>query len=72
VLNKGFIAIDGSSLTVCDSDAKGLFAVHLIPETLRLTRLGEKAPGERLNIELDPRTIAIVDTVERVLAERAR
>ncbi|HIF96743.1 MAG TPA: riboflavin synthase, partial [Myxococcales bacterium] len=59
------------SLTVCDADAKGLFAVHLIPETLRITRLGEKTPGDRLNVELDPRTVAIVDTVERVLTERA-
>jgi riboflavin synthase len=71
VLNKGFVAVDGSSLTVCDADAKGLFAVHLIPETLRITRLGEKTPGDRLNVELDPRTVAIVDTVERVLTERA-
>jgi riboflavin synthase len=70
VLNKGFIAVDGSSLTVCDAEPTGAFAVHLIPETLRLTRLGEKGPGDRVNIELDPRTVAIVDTVERVLDER--
>jgi riboflavin synthase len=42
----------------------------LIPETLRLTRLGQKRLGDRLNIELDPRTVAIVDTVERVMEER--
>jgi riboflavin synthase len=71
VLNKGFIALDGSSLTVCDANARGSFAVNLIPETLRLTGLGDKKPGDRLNVELDPRTVAIVDTVERVLAERA-
>jgi len=70
VLNKGFIAVDGSSLTVCDATAGGSFAVHLIPETLRLTRLGQKRLGDRLNIELDPRTVAIVDTVERVMEER--
>ena len=70
VLNKGFIAVDGSSLTVCDATADGSFAVHLIPETLRLTRLGQKRLGDRLNIELDPRTVAIVDTVERVMGER--
>ncbi len=70
VLNKGFIAVDGSSLTVCDATADGSFAVHLIPETLRLTRLGQKRLGDRLNIELDPRTVAIVDTVERVMEER--
>ena len=70
VLNKGFIAVDGSSLTVCDATADGSFVVHLIPETLRLTRLGQKRLGDRLNIELDPRTVAIVDTVERVMEER--
>jgi riboflavin synthase len=72
VLHKGFIAIDGSSLTVGERDAeRGRFDIHLIPETLRLTNLGRREPGDRVNVELDPRTVAIVDTVERVLSERA-
>ena len=71
VLDKGFIAVDGSSLTVCETQAEGSFAVHLIPETLRLTRLGERQVGDPVNIELDPRTVAIVDTVERVMDERS-
>jgi len=70
ILNKGFIAVDGSSLTVAEPDATGHFWLHLIPETLRLTNLGRKQPGDRVNIELDARTVAIVETVERVLAER--
>ena len=70
VLKKGFIAVDGSSLTVGDVDPEGRFSVHLIPETLRLTNLGRKRVGDRVNIELDARTVAIVDTVERILAER--
>jgi riboflavin synthase len=69
ILPKGFIAVDGSSLTVGETEAEG-FAVHLVPETLRLTNLGHKRPGDRVNIELDARTVAIVDTVERVLAQR--
>jgi riboflavin synthase len=72
ILPKGFIAVDGSSLTVGLTDPSGSFEIHLIPETLRRTRLGEKRVGDRVNIELDPRTVAIVDTVERVLAERER
>jgi riboflavin synthase len=72
ILPKGFIAVDGSSLTVGDTNCAGYFDLHLIPETLRATRLGHKQPGDRVNIELDPRTVAIVDTVERVLAERER
>jgi riboflavin synthase len=70
ILPKGFIAVDGSSLTVGDTDPAGSFALHLIPETLRLTKFGSKGVGERVNIELDARTVAIVDTVERVLDQR--
>lgn len=70
ILEKGFVAVDGSSLTVGKTDPTGRFGLHLIPETLRLTNLGAKPVGARVNIELDPRTVAIVDTVERVLAER--
>ncbi|MET0386240.1 MAG: riboflavin synthase subunit alpha [Polyangiales bacterium] len=75
ILHKGFIAIDGSSLTVGEvrqAGEHGSFDIHLIPETLRLTNFGKKAVGARVNVELDPRTVAIVETVERVLAERAQ
>ena len=70
ILAKGFIAVDGSSLPVGETDPSGAFWLHLIPETLRLTNLGRKLAGDRVNIELDSRTVAIVDTVERVLAAR--
>jgi riboflavin synthase len=67
ILPKGFIAVDGSSLTVGDTNPQGFFTVHLIPETLRLTNFGNKKIGDRVNIELDRTTQAIVTTVERVL-----
>ena len=70
ILPKGFIAIDGSSLTVGEVNAAGRFWLHLIPESLRLTNLGNKGVGDRVNIELESKTVAIVDTVERVLEER--
>jgi riboflavin synthase len=70
ILHKGFIALDGSSLTVGETRAEGSFDVHLIPETLRVTNFARKAAGARVNVELDPRTVAIVDTVERVLQQR--
>ncbi len=70
ILHKGFIGIDGCSLTVGRTSSEGRFSLHLIPETLRLTNLGQKDPGSRVNIELDPKTVAIVETVERVMAER--
>lgn len=69
VLHKGFVAVDGCSLTVGDVSDVG-FAVNLIPETLRRTTLGALRPGDRVNIELDPVTVATVTTVERVLAAR--
>ena len=70
ILHKGFIALDGSSLTVGDVAPEGRFDVHLIPETLRVTNFARRKVGDRVNVELDARTIAIVETVERVLAER--
>jgi riboflavin synthase len=70
IFQKGFIAVDGSSLTVGTTDPAGTFELHLIPETLRLTNWGQRAVGDRVNIELDWRTVAIVESVERVLAER--
>jgi riboflavin synthase len=70
ILHKGFIALDGSSLTVGRAGAEGSFDVHLIPETLRVTNFARKRVGDRLNVELDSRTVAIVETVERVLAAR--
>ena len=54
---KGFIAIDGSSLTVGEVSRDGRFWIHLIPETLRLTALGNKRVGDRVNVELDARTV---------------
>lgn len=69
ILHKGYIGIDGISLTVGEVTASR-FCVHLIPETLQRTTLGSKKLGSRVNIEIDPQTQAIVDTVERVLAQR--
>lgn len=50
---KGPVALDGVSLTVGQRTTAATFTVHLIPETLRQTTLGEKTIGERVNIELD-------------------
>ena len=69
ILHKGFIGIDGISLTVGEVTATR-FCVYLIPETLQRTTLGNKKLGQRVNIEIDPQTQAVVDTVERVLASR--
>lgn len=69
VLPKGYVAVDGVSLTVGDVVAGG-FAVHLIPETRRVTTLDCLRAGDRVNVEVDAATQAVVETVERVLAAR--
>ena len=69
ILYKGFIGVDGISLTVGEVTPTR-FCVHLIPETLQRTTLGIKKLGDRVNIEIDPQTQAVVDTVERVLAAK--
>lgn len=73
VFSKGYIGIDGISLTIGDvkeSTDKGesFFNVNLIPETLLRTNIGSRKAGDRINIEIDPQTQAIVGTVERILS----
>jgi riboflavin synthase len=70
VFAKGYIGIDGISLTIGEV-AGDEFNVNLIPETLERTNIGTRRPGDRVNIEIDPQTQAIVDTVERVMAARS-
>ena len=70
VLTKGYIGIDGISLTVGEVK-DDTFCVHLIPETLNRTNMGTRQVGEWVNIEIDPQTQAIVETVERVLQNKA-
>ena len=67
---KGYIAIDGISLTVGKVNS-GLFDLHIIPETMRLTTLESKNVGDVVNIEIDSNTQLIVETIERLLAERS-
>ena len=69
IIEKGFVAIDGISLTV-GAVQSNIFALHLIPETLRMTTLATKQEGDAVNIEIDSNTQTIVSTVERILAEK--
>lgn len=60
---KGFVALHGISLTLCDVDKeKLLFTVHLIPETLKRTNLSQKKVGEELNFESDYLIQAIIES----------
>lgn len=62
---KGYIAVDGSSLTIGLTDKKQRsFEVYLIPETLRKTNFGNKNIGDNVNIEPDMKTMLLVETVQ--------
>jgi riboflavin synthase len=67
LVDKGSVTVDGVSLTVVRvDDASGTFEVSLIPETLARTTLGQRAPGDAVNLEVD----VVAKYVERILALR--
>ena len=67
---KGFVALNGASLTVAQLDREAsTVAVSLIPETLKRTTFGDIRIGDRLNLEVDPQTQAVVDTVRSMLPD---
>jgi riboflavin synthase len=71
VFAKGYIAINGASLTVAEADRRARWLeVWLIPETLRMTTFGDKREGDTLNIEIERGTQVVVDTVRDALDER--
>lgn len=74
LFDKGYIGVDGISLTIGDvrhTESRDVeFSVNLIPETLSRTTLQNRAPGDQVNIEIDPQTQVIVETVERVLSQK--
>tara|TARA_Y100000746_G_scaffold43798_1_gene33219 strand:- start:6721 stop:7341 length:621 start_codon:yes stop_codon:yes gene_type:complete len=64
ILEKGYISIDGMSLTI-GKVSRDSFSLHIIPETLRITTIGQKKVGDYVNIEIDSRTQAVVDTIRK-------
>ncbi len=70
LMPKGFVSLNGCSLTIGESVNEGYFSIHLIPETLAVTTFGSAQIGDRINLEIDPSTQTIVDTVERYLSEK--
>lgn len=69
LLSKGFVGLDGCSLTLGDV-LDDTFSVHLIPETLKRTLFGQRQVGDVINIEIDAQTQAVVDTVRRIWAKK--
>lgn len=64
LVEKGSVTIDGISLTVAGLDEEG-FEVAIIPHTREVTTLGSKAPGSRVNVEVD----VLAKYVERLLSK---
>ncbi len=64
---KGSVAVDGVSLTV-NRVQGSRFTVFLIPHTLEVTNLGDRRPGDPLNLEFD----LVAKYVESLLAPYAR
>jgi riboflavin synthase len=52
IVEKGFIAVDGISLTVVNREGTS-FSIAVIPYTLNNTVLKERKPGDPVNIEVD-------------------
>jgi riboflavin synthase len=67
---KGFVALDGASLTISAVDRQQhQFAVSLIPETIARTTLGQATPGVSVNLEVDYQAQAVIETLERLLED---
>lgn len=65
VVHKGSITLDGISLTVNEIQGD-VIALSLIPETLAITTLGYKEPGDLINVEAD----VMAKHIERLLEMR--
>jgi len=65
VVLKGSITIDGVSLTI-NEVGENFVGLSLIPETLRLTTLGTKQPGDKVNVEAD----VMAKHIERLIEAR--
>jgi len=65
VVMKGFITVDGVSLTVARL-GKTFFEIALIPHTAERTTLGALRPGDAVNVEVD----IIAKYVERITKKR--
>ncbi|WP_413111477.1 riboflavin synthase subunit alpha [Thaumasiovibrio sp. DFM-14] len=71
IFPKGYIALNGASLTVSDVNKKeGWFDVWLIPETRRMTTFEQKQRGSNINVEIERGTQVVVDTVRDAIDEK--
>jgi riboflavin synthase len=65
VVEKGSIAVDGVSLTVAGI-GPGWLTVALVPHTLEVTTLGDRQPGDPVQLEVD----VVAKYIERLVVVR--
>ncbi|NVC50462.1 riboflavin synthase subunit alpha [Vibrio diabolicus] len=71
IFPKGYVAINGCSLTISDVDKQaGYFEVWLIPETRRVTSFSLKRVGDWVNVEIERGTQVVVDTIQSTLEQK--
>lgn len=68
IVEKGFIAIDGVSLTIAGR-TKTTFSIALIPHTSKITTFGERRVGDLVNVEVDVTAKYVGQMVELYLKD---
>lgn len=68
IASKGSVALDGISLTVNEVDGN-TFGINIIPHTLTHTTLGDRKPGDRVNLEVDLFARYVARLMERRLMQ---
>jgi len=68
VVEKGFIAVDGTSLTIVGRNADS-FSVAIIPFTFDKTTFGERSEGSRVNLETDVTAKYVANLISPYRAE---
>lgn len=67
IFPKGYISLNGISLTIGEVNrVENIFSVYLIPETLRITTMGDKKVGDMINLEIETQTKNMVDLINEM------
>ncbi|AOH85693.1 hypothetical protein AWL63_18860 [Sphingomonas panacis] len=73
IFTKGFITVDGASLTVGRIGTNGAgFELNLIPETLRQTVFELRGTNARVNLEVDYQTVVIVQSINAAIKRQGQ
>ena len=69
LLPKGYVTLDGTSLTLTSvDDKKGEFGIMLIEHSRKMVILGEKKVGEKVNVEIDTVAKGVEKVVSKMLS----